>query len=91
MDFVLVREDYQNAKPHPEPHLTGLRRFGAAREEALVVEDSLRGLRSAVAAGTDCVVVRNDFANASGSADFSAARYRINALSELTDIVLGRV
>ena len=40
MDFVLVREDYEHAKPHPEPYLTGLKRFGAVREEALVVEDS---------------------------------------------------
>src|SRR4029079_12823930 len=57
MDFVLVREDYNNAKPHPEPYLTGLRRFGAAKEETLVVEDSSRGLKSAVAAGIDCAVV----------------------------------
>ena len=57
MDFVLVREDYQRAKPHPEPYLTGLKRFGATREETLVVEDSTRGLSSAVAAGIDCAVV----------------------------------
>ena len=47
LDFVLVREDYALAKPDPEPYLTGLKRFGAAREEALVVEDSSRGLSSA--------------------------------------------
>ena len=28
MDFVLVREDYEPAKPHPEPYLTGLKAFG---------------------------------------------------------------
>lgn len=61
MDFVLVREDYQNAKPHPEPYLTALQRFGGTKEETLVVEDSLRGLRSAVAAGIDCAIVRNEF------------------------------
>ena len=61
MDFVLVREDYTRAKPDPEPYLTGLKRFGAAREETLVVEDSSRGLSSAVAAGIDCVIVHNDF------------------------------
>ena len=33
MDFVLVREDYRLAKPDPEPYLSGLKRFGAAREE----------------------------------------------------------
>ncbi|MBO0847539.1 MAG: HAD-IA family hydrolase [Nocardioides sp.] len=85
MDFVLVREDYELAKPHPEPYLTGLKRFGATREETLVVEDSSRGLGSAVAAGIDCVVVDNDFTRAQ---DFSQARYRINSLSELRDIIL---
>ncbi len=85
MDFVLVREDYELAKPHPEPYLMGLKRFGATKEEALVVEDSSRGLNSAVAAGIDCVVVDNDFTKAQ---DFSQARYRINTLSELKDLIL---
>ncbi len=85
MDFVLVREDYELAKPHPEPYLTGLRRFGALPGQALVVEDSARGLASAVAAGIDCAVVRNEFTQ---DQDFSAARYRIDTLAELKDLVL---
>ncbi len=87
MEFVLVREDYERAKPHPEPYLTGLKRFGATREEALVVEDSARGLNSAVAAGIDCVIVHNDFTQAH---DFSRARHRIATLAELKDVVLER-
>ncbi len=85
MDFVLVREDYKLAKPHPEPYLTGLKRFGATKEETLVVEDSSRGLSSAVAAGIDCTIVYNEFTK---SHDFSQARYRIDTLSELKGIVL---
>ncbi|MBV1849986.1 HAD family hydrolase [Catellatospora tritici] len=85
MDFVLVREDYTLAKPHPEPYLTGLTRFGAAKEETLVVEDSARGLASAVAAGIDCVIVHNDFTKAQ---DFSQASHRIETLTELKDIIL---
>jgi HAD superfamily hydrolase (TIGR01509 family) len=85
MDFVLVREDYKLAKPHPEPYLTGLKRFGASREEALVVEDSSRGLKSAVAAGIDCAIVRNDFTK---THDFSQSGYRIDTLIELKDIIL---
>ena len=61
MDFVLTREDYELAKPHPEPYLTGLKRFGATPQETLVVEDSTRGLSSAVAAGIDCAIVHHDF------------------------------
>ena len=85
MDFVLVREDYELAKPHPEPYLTGLKCFGAARKETLVVEDSSRGLSSAVAAGIDCVIVHNDFTKAG---DFSLARHRIGTLAELKDVIL---
>ncbi|MFD6178696.1 MULTISPECIES: HAD family hydrolase [unclassified Isoptericola] len=84
MEFVLVREDYTRAKPHPEPYLTGLARFGATREETLVVEDSARGLRSAVAAGIDCAVVHHDFTQAQ---DFTGASHRIATLAELTDLV----
>jgi HAD superfamily hydrolase (TIGR01509 family) len=84
MDFALVREDYQLAKPHPEPYLTGLQRFRATKEKTLVVEDSSRGLSSAVAAGIDCAVVHNDFTQGH---DFSRATYRIKALAELKDIV----
>lgn len=85
MEFVLVREDYRLAKPHPEPYLTALERFGAAKEEALVVEDSSRGLNSAVAAGIDCAVVHNDFTK---SHDFSQASHRIGTLMELKDIIV---
>ena len=85
MDFVLAREDYTHAKPHPEPYLTGLDRLGASREETLVVEDSARGLRSAVAAGIDCAVVHNEFTKGQ---DFSGACYRIRSLAELKEIIL---
>jgi beta-phosphoglucomutase-like phosphatase (HAD superfamily) len=85
MEFVLVREDYELSKPHPEPYLTGLKRLGATREETLVVEDSSRGLSSAVAAGIDCAIVHNDFTK---TQDFSRASYRIETLIELRDIIL---
>jgi HAD superfamily hydrolase (TIGR01509 family) len=86
MDFVLVRDDYTRAKPDPEPYLTALNRFGARKEEALIVEDSARGLRSAIAAGIDCAIVHNEFTK---SHDFSQAHFRIQALAELKDIILG--
>jgi len=62
-----------------------LKRLGATREETLVVEDSSRGLNSAVAAGIDCVIVHNDFTK---THDFSQASHRIETLMELKDIIL---
>jgi HAD superfamily hydrolase (TIGR01509 family) len=84
MEFVLTREDYNHSKPHPEPYLTGLKRLGATAAETLVVEDSARGLNSAVAAGIDCAIVHNEFTK---SHDFSQATHRTQTLSELNDII----
>ena len=85
MDFVLLRDDYEHAKPHPEPYLTGLERWGAPADETIAVEDSARGLASAVAAGIDCAVVHHDF---TAGQDLAAARHRIARLSELPALVL---
>jgi len=85
MDFVLVREDYEFSKPHPEPYLLGLEHFNATKSETIVVEDSLRGLNSAIAAGIDCVVVHNAFTK---SSEFPGARFRIEKLGELKNLIL---
>ena len=59
IDFVLTREDYERTKPHPDPYLAALRRFDLRSEECVAVEDSVRGLRAARAAGIRCIVVPN--------------------------------
>jgi len=84
MKFILCVEDYPKAKPHPDPYLAGLSKFNAKKEETIVVEDSERGLKSAVAAGIDCVIVKNDFVS---SHDFSKAKYKIDSLSELEKLL----
>lgn len=80
MEFVLCEEDYPRAKPHPDPYLKGLQLFNAHPDDAIVIEDSQRGLTSAVAAGIECAVVKNNFTL---SHDFSAATYRIDSLEDL--------
>lgn len=83
-DFVLTNGDYPRSKPAPDPYLTALRRFGARPDQALVVEDSERGLRAAAAAGIDCVIVANDFVRGQ---DFSTALARIDTLAELPGLL----
>ncbi|WP_413699412.1 HAD family hydrolase [Psychromonas sp. KJ10-10] len=80
MDFVLTREDYDRSKPDPEPYLTGLKRLGATSSEVVVVEDSARGLKSAIATNIDCIVVKNEFTK---SNDFTGAVLKIESLKEL--------
>ncbi|GAA5146460.1 HAD family phosphatase [Nocardioides marinquilinus] len=84
VELVLVREDYEHAKPHPEPYLTALQRLGVEPHEALVVEDSARGLASAVAAGLDCAVVHHPF---TASQDLSRATHRIGSLGEVISLL----
>ena len=86
MEFYLTREDYERAKPHPEPYLRGLQRFGAAAAETVVIEDSARGLKSAIAAGIDCIVVANEF---TASHDLSTATAKVAAFRELPSAIRG--
>ena len=46
-DFVLVREDYEHAKPHPEPYLIAARLLGVLPTDCLAIEDSASGVASA--------------------------------------------
>lgn len=84
MEFVLCEEDYNFAKPHPEPYLKGLELFNAKKEEAIVVEDSQRGLTAAFKAGIECAIVKNEFTI---TQDFSNASYFIDSLKELKPIL----
>ena len=84
MQFVLCVEDYNRAKPYPDPYLKGLELFKASNEQAIVVEDSQRGLSSAVNAKIECVIVKNDFTK---THDFSKANYFIDNLEQLETIL----
>jgi len=84
MDFVLCEEDYTYCKPHPEPYLKGLELFKAKKEEAIVVEDSQRGLSSAYSAGIDCYIVHNEFTK---TQDFSKAKEKIENLEKLLELL----
>ena len=86
MEFNLDREDYERAKPHPEPYLRGLERFGATAAETVVVEDSARGVESAIAAGIDCIVVANEF---TASHDLSKATAKVATFRELPSAIRG--
>ena len=84
MQFVLCVEDYNRAKPYPDPYLNGLELLKASNEQTIVVEDSQRGLSSAVNAKIECVIVKNDFTK---THDFSKANYFIDNLEQLETIL----
>ena len=81
-DFILTREDYRQTKPHPEPYLTALARSAGTPARCLVVEDSQRGLESAVAAGLKCLVIPGHLNRQS---NFSSARAILEGIAEVHD------
>ncbi len=85
-EFVITIEDCVRAKPDPDPYQQALRRFGVSPAEAIAIEDSARGLYAAVAAGVDCIVVRNEF---TVTQDFTSAWRIINSLRELPAALTG--
>lgn len=84
MDFVLCEGEYPRAKPYPDPYLKGLDIFNAKKHEAIVIEDSQRGLISANKAGIDCIIVHNEFTK---TQDFSKATHKVDTLKELLKLL----
>jgi HAD superfamily hydrolase (TIGR01509 family) len=56
-DVVVTRNDVERPKPDPEPYLLAARLLGVAVEDAVAVEDSHAGVRSAAGAGIATVMV----------------------------------
>jgi HAD superfamily hydrolase (TIGR01509 family) len=56
-DTVVTRNDVDLPKPHPQPYLLAARRLGVDPAQAIAVEDSYAGVRSAAAAGMATVMV----------------------------------
>jgi HAD superfamily hydrolase (TIGR01509 family) len=83
-DFVLTGADVMRHKPDPEPYLVASRRLGIAPADCLVIEDSERGLLSAVRAGMRCAVVPRGL---STRGDFSLAWRRLEHAGEVTNLV----
>ena len=79
-EFVLTIEDYARSKPNPDPYLAGLDRFGAQPHEAIAIEDSAEGLRSARGAGLRCVVIRSPF---TASLGFDGAWRLVDSIREV--------
>ena len=58
-DVIVAGDDVRHGKPHPEPYLKAAELLGEKPEDCVAFEDSLTGLRSAEAANTKAVGVKN--------------------------------
>jgi HAD superfamily hydrolase (TIGR01509 family) len=58
-DVIVAGDDVLHGKPHPEAYLKAAELLGVKPEDCVAFEDSISGLRSAEAAGTKAVGVKN--------------------------------
>ncbi len=81
--FLLTRcvDDVSAPKPAPDLFLSAAEGLGVSPGEALVLEDSLNGLKAAMAAGSPCVAVPNRI---TAHLDFEGAAAVIEGLEEVS-------
>lgn len=83
--FALTMKDCSHTKPHPEPYLKAIEISGCSPEECLVIEDSPRGLASAVSAGIRCIVIPSKFTSGN---NFAGAYKILNSIKELPAVLV---
>ncbi len=83
-EFVVTREDYKEAKPHPDAYLTAMRLHGLDPATSVAVEDSERGCAAAAKAGLRVLVLPNAL---SQHGDFSPAYRVLGSVREVVDEV----
>ncbi len=83
MAVVRCRDDHGGIKPKPAPdlYLSALAGLGVPAHEAMAFEDSLNGMRGALAAGLFTVVCPNEI---TAALDFRDASLTVRSLAEVT-------
>lgn len=80
----VTAEDVLHGKPDPEPYLLTAKRLGVDCQNCLVIEDSENGVRSAKAAGMQCVAITNT----EKASNLKLADHIVDHYSEIADILL---
>lgn len=80
----IVGGDGLRGKPHPDIYLAAAAAVGKSAQACLAVEDTLKGLRAAAAAGMPCIVVPGP---QTATFDFPGAALVLETLEPLADAI----
>ena len=64
LDLIITGEDVSRSKPDPEIYLLAAKRLGLPPDECLVLEDSVNGVKAALAAGMNVIAMATPFTSA---------------------------
>ena len=83
-NFFITFEDVTHPKPDPEPYLKAVELSGMPKANCLVLEDSLRGVQAAKAAGLACYAIPEGWTR---THDFSTADKVLGNISEVANLL----
>lgn len=83
-EFYLTNGDYPLSKPAPDPYLAGIEKMGLPATQGVVVEDTLRGVRSAKKAGLQVIAIPNSF---NKNDDFREADFVLDSIKSLPKLI----
>ena len=82
-DVVLSGEEFKESKPNPEIYLTALKHLNVEVNQALIIEDSEKGIAAGVAAGVEVWAIKD---NRFGM-DQGAAKGLLDNLIDVLDLL----
>ncbi len=59
LELIMSNQDVKNGKPDPEIYQTTIAKLGLEPQECLVIEDNEKGIKSAMAAGANLMIVES--------------------------------
>lgn len=82
-EYIITADDVEKSKPDPAPYLEICKKMNVKPEQVIVIEDSINGVNSAVAAGAITI----GFTSSLSEEDLKAANYFAKSYNEIKKII----
>ena len=82
-DVIITAEDTLQHKPFPDPYQAAMKKLNLYPEDCIVVEDSIQGIKSGKAAGSQVVALAGSF----DRSKLKSADYIISSLHEIVKYI----
>ena len=87
-DLVITYDDVTKKKPNPEVYLKAIEKMKVSKEECLIVEDSLEGVKAANNAGIEVLNIVDENMYKKQKKIDSLSDYKMNNLEELYKLII---
>lgn len=87
-DLILTKDDVVNKKPYPEVHNKILERLNVTREECIIIEDSLLGVKAAKNAGIEVAVIYDENADCDRDEINRLCDYKFDNFNEIIELLV---